>query len=255
MSHLSILPGSNGLRFIQGTSELPARLDFLADTDYSNTLRLNDFEISTVEHLLAAFYLCGITDADIEIKGSEVPILDGSARPYVELLKEAGRSPLEKHALCLRIMRSVTARRGDSFARLEPSLDFELEVSIDYDHPKIGRQSFSARVGEECRNEDFVSARTFGFLEDEHKLHSLGLALGTSAENTLLFSDAKSPAPEMRYVDEPVRHKALDALGDLSLLGFRIAGRYVAHKAGHGLNALLLRKLIRERENYQIEYL
>jgi len=205
----------------------------------STTVVGERFKVRTVEHLLAAMFANGVASAVIVLDADEVPIMDGSARPFVRALEEAGTRVLKSPGRGLRISRPFAVSDGGASIVAEPPcVDDVLDLSyaIEYAHPAIGRQSFSVRLtpGEFAR--EIAPARTFGFLGDVEELHRRGLALGASYENTVVLDAGAVISGPLRFPDEFVRHKLLDLAGDLALLGRPLAGRVTAHKAGHRLH-------------------
>lgn len=253
-SYLRILPFEHGIRFRRKGCELPADLRHLSDSTYSNTLSAGDVGVRTVEHLMAAFSACGVSDALVDIKGDEVPILDGSAGPFCKALRSAGLRNIGRPAMRLHVIKSVQISEGPRIVRLEPCRRFEMDIEIDFEHQSIGRQRYCCIPDSGTDFEDIIWARTFGFAADAAALRARGLALASSTENTVIFDCSGPLNGTMRFPDEPVRHKALDALGDLALLGLPIVGRYVGHMGGHSLNARLIRRLLSDSDNYRIEY-
>ena len=201
--------------------------------------------VSTIEHLMAALAGCGIHNALIRINGPEVPILDGSAAPFVRKLVAAGlreqRAPLE----IIRILRPVELRMGDALARLEPADGFEIDFEIDFPDPAIGRQVKSLDMANGAFARELSDSRTFCRRADVEAMQTAGLALGGSYDNAVVVDGAQVLSPGgLRHADEPVRHKMLDALGDLAVAGAPILGRYTGLRAGHALTGQVLRALL-----------
>ena len=200
--------------------------------------------VATVEHLMAALAGCEIDNVEIEISGPEVPIMDGSAEPFVFLIECAGTEEQKAPRRAIRILKPVIAHIGSAVAKLSPASDFSMKVVIDFDNPAIGAQAFNLDVTSEVFKAEISRARTFGFLEDVEALRKAGLALGGSLENAIVVSgDRILNEGGLRYSDEFVRHKALDSIGDLYLAGAPILGHYHGNQSGHGLNNRLLRTL------------
>lgn len=240
-----LFPSDGGLRVMRrGTSFAatwanvrPARLcTLLASPDDPS------FTLSTVEHLMAALAGAGVTDAVIEVSGPEVPILDGSALPFLDAVEDAGTEMVPGARDRLVITKPVVYAEGEASAALLPADRFTAEFAIDFAHPAIGRQAFAF----DPRSDDFrsglASARTFCMDEDVRRMRASGLALGGSMRNAVVFGEDGVMNPEgLRFRDEPVRHKLLDALGDLHLAGADIVGRFVGLRSGHLMTNMLLR--------------
>lgn len=242
-------PAGHGRRFqrmdLPGQPEIPAHIDQVRDTFLATTLGQSPASVSTVEHLLAACVICGVDNLQVQVWGSELPVLDGSAAPFMD--RFTSLTP-QSAAPVLEILAPVEVRLGARAARILPSPELRLELAIDFEHPAIGRQSLSLGP------QDFASvatARTFGFAEQIQALHQAGRALGGSLDNALVF-DASGPVNAPRMADEPVRHKALDLLGDLALVGARLQGRVVSERPGHALTQALLTELMRRPECWRL---
>ena len=226
---------------------VPARPENVSDTRLSTTLEQNGVKISTVEHLMSAFAGLGIDNAYVELSAPEVPIMDGSAGPFVFLLQSAGI--LEQDALkqFMRIKKPLVVEDGDKWVRFEPFNGFKVSFAIDFDHPILQNSTQNASV--DFSTTSFVKevsrARTFGFMDDLEALRNAGLAQGGSFDNAIVMDSFHILNDDgLRYEDEFVKHKVLDAIGDLYLLGYPLIGAFSAHKSGHELNNKLLRKLI-----------
>ena len=201
---------------------------------------------STAEHVLAALSGIGVDNAIIEIDGPEVPIMDGSAAPFVDAIDQAGVFTLPVPRRYIRVLKPVRVAKGDCYGELRPHPQgFRVELEIDFDHPLIGRQGIALDVGPETFRRELARARTFGFMKDVSKLWSAGYALGASFDNTLVINDDRLLNPEgLRFADEFARHKALDAIGDLALAGAPLLGAYRSVKGGHKLNHAVLSALM-----------
>lgn len=248
-------PVDTGLIFrrhdLPGQPALKADWRHVVDTRFATTLRLGDCSVATVEHLLAAAYGLGIDNLIVEMDGGEVPIMDGSAARFVGMLKEAGIQDQEKPIVCLALHRPVRISDGDREATLEPADDLQLSVVIDFDHPRIGRQSFSLIVSESTFEKELSRARTFGFLSDVESMKANGLAKGGSLGNAVVLGEEEVINSDgLRYPDEFVRHKTLDCLGDLSLFGMPVMAHYSGYKPGHSLNLRILRQVFDDPRNY-----
>jgi len=202
--------------------------------------------VSTIEHVMAALCGLGVDNAIIEIDGPEAPIMDGSAAAFVAAIDQAGIVALSEPRRYTKVLKPIRVSKGDAYAELTPhDRGFHVDVTIDFNHPLIGQQSVAFDVEPTTFRREVARARTFGFMKDVSKLWSAGYALGASLENTLVVADDRLLNPEgLRYADEFVRHKALDAIGDLALAGAPILGAYKSVKGGHKLNHAILCALI-----------
>ncbi|MCX7983246.1 MAG: UDP-3-O-acyl-N-acetylglucosamine deacetylase [Syntrophales bacterium] len=237
-------------RDLPGNPSVNANLFNVRDTRFATTIGLNGVTVSTVEHLLSAFRGLGIDNAIVELDSFEVPIMDGSARPFVEMIKSAGleRQTKRKKFLLIKKAIAVVGENG-AYARFEPSDKFVITYSIDFPHPAIGVQNLSLEFSTEEYEKNIAAARTFGFLKDLEYFQAVGLALGGSLRNAIVLDEKKILNKEgLRCPDEFVKHKILDAIGDLSLIGYPIVGHFIAHKSGHYLNNLLLKELFQRRD-------
>ena len=235
--------------------EIPARARNVGDTTLSTTLALGDVKVSTVEHLLSAMAGLGIDNAYVEINADEVPIMDGSAGPFVFLLQSAGIEEQQAAKKFIRIKREVTVTDGDKVASFLPREGFKVTFTIDFDHPVFHGRSATAEV--DFCSTSFVRevsrARTFGFMHEIEYLRAKGLAQGGSVDNAIVVDEYRILNEDgLRYEDEFVRHKVLDAIGDLYLLGNSLIGEFRAYKSGHALNNLLLRELINQPDAWEV---
>lgn len=226
--------------------EIPAKAENVGDTRLSTSLVKDGVRISTVEHLLSAFAGLGIDNAYVDVSAAEVPIMDGSAGPFVFLIQSAGVEEQNSPKRFIRILETIEVRDGDKFARFEPFDGFKVSFGIDFDHPVIDHEYRRSTI--DFSSTSFVKevsrARTFGFLRDIEMLRDNGLALGGSMENAIVVDDYKVLNEDgLRYDDEFVKHKILDAIGDLYLLGHSLIGSFQGYKSGHALNNKLLREL------------
>jgi UDP-3-O-[3-hydroxymyristoyl] N-acetylglucosamine deacetylase len=227
--------------------EIPARAKYVGDTQLSTTLEKDGVRISTVEHLLSAFAGLGIDNAYVDVSAAEVPIMDGSAGPFVFLIQSAGMEEQNAAKRFIRIKKTVEVEDGDKRARFEPFDGFKVSFGIDFDHPVFHREAKSASI--DFSSTSFVRevsrARTFGFLRDIEMLRERNLALGGSMDNAVVVDDYRVLNEDgLRYEDEFVKHKILDAIGDLYLLGHSLIGAFSGYKSGHALNNRLLKTLI-----------
>ncbi|MDI6777177.1 MAG: UDP-3-O-acyl-N-acetylglucosamine deacetylase [Syntrophales bacterium] len=238
---------------LPGNNRIKAFLENVSDTRLATTIGINGVKASTVEHLLSAFSGMGIDNAVVEIDAHEVPVMDGSALPFVTMLKDVGIEVQDKCRKWLVIKEKVYVSDGVGTAMFLPSPEFEITYKIDFEHPLIGQQSYHTTFSEATYEREICAARTFGFLRDVEYLQAKGLALGGSLQNAVVLDDRKVINKEgLRYPDEFVKHKILDAIGDLSLLGMPIIGHFVAYKSGHTLNNLFLKELLAHKEKWSI---
>jgi len=251
---LAPAPVDSGIVFTSRGVEIPAISQFVVDTTLNTSLGRGSVRIGTVEHLLAALSGCGIDNARIEVDGPEIPIADGSSEPFVGLIREAGIHEQRAPRRYLMVRRPVTVSDEDKLARLSPARGkFAIQYTIDFHHPLISDQSYSLEVTEKSFQKDIARARTFGFKRDVEHLHRAGLARGGSLDNAVVVDDFNILNPEgLRYPDEFVRHKILDALGDLSLIGMPVIGQLTAVKSGHALNQLLVRRILAEPDACEV---
>ena len=234
--------------------EIVARAENVGDTSLSSTLVKGGVRIATVEHLLSAMAGLGIDNAYVDLSASEVPIMDGSAGPFVFLLQSAGIAEQEAAKRFIRIKKPVLVEEGDKWARFEPFDGFKVGFSIDFRHPIFTRRSSSAEI--DFSTTSFVKevsrARTFGFMRDIEMLREQNLVLGGSMDNAIVLDDYRVLNEDgLRYEDEFVKHKILDAIGDLYLLGHSLIGAFYGHKSGHSLNNRLLRKLLADTDAWE----
>jgi len=232
-------------RDLPGNNRIKADVHNVRDTTLATTLGLNGVTISTVEHLMSAFSGMGVDNAVVEVNAPEVPIMDGSSRPFVELLKSVGTHVQGKCKRLIVIKKKVSVAEGESTAMLLPSPEFRITYKIEFNHPSIGIQSYDMKLSDVSYAEEICAARTFGFLKDVEYLQAKGLALGGSLRNAVVLDENRIiNKGGLRFPGEFVKHKILDAIGDLSLLGIPIIGHFVAFKSGHRLNNLLLKELM-----------
>jgi UDP-3-O-[3-hydroxymyristoyl] N-acetylglucosamine deacetylase len=246
---LAPAPADSGITFVRMDLgvELPARSERVVDTTLSTSLGNGIARIATVEHVMAALHGMGIDNCRVEVDGPEVPILDGSAAPFVCLIQEAGVRllPLGKRYIVLE--RPVEIRDGDKVARLEPADGFSIDFTADFAHPLITNQSFRVALSDRTFEREVARARTFCFLRDIERMQAMGLARGGSLENAIVVDEFSILNPEgLRFSDEFARHKVLDAVGDLALLGLPVVAHLTAVKSGHALNQALVRKVLAE---------
>ena len=235
--------------------EIKAHVSNVGDTTMATSLKNGSHEMSTVEHLMSALSGLGVDNLYVEVSAGELPIMDGSAAPFVFLLQSAGIVEQEAEKKFLRILKPVTYEKGDVSATLLPYDGFQLSYTLEYDHPVFKKHEHTSTV--EFSTTSYVKevsrARTFGFLADYEKLRAMNLAKGGSLDNAVVVDDYRILNEEgLRLEDEFVKHKILDAIGDLYLLGYSVIGKFVGHKSGHGPNNVLLRKLLDDPQAYEI---
>jgi UDP-3-O-[3-hydroxymyristoyl] N-acetylglucosamine deacetylase len=247
-------PAEHGIRFRRTDLdvEIPATLEHLARLDHATTLSREGVSVDTVEHLLSALLALGVDDVLVEVDSPEIPVLDGSASPFVILIHEAGLKPHNTPRRALRVLKPVEVKQNGKWARLTPADHFRITYAIGFDHPLLRHQSASFRVTAETFVEQVAPARTFGFLREVEMLRRSGLALGGSLENAVVIGETGVLNSHLRFEDEFVRHKILDAIGDLALLGHPLVGHLEAEKAGHALHTALARKLMATPEAWTL---
>jgi UDP-3-O-[3-hydroxymyristoyl] N-acetylglucosamine deacetylase len=248
-------PASSGIRFRRtdlGNLEIQATVANLAGRHYATGLAQDEGSVETVEHLLAALVSLGIDNVLVELNYPEVPIMDGSAAPFVYLIQEAGFRSLGVPKRVLRVIEPVELTRGDKRIALYPCDHFKISYSISFDHPLLRHQARTVSVSEESFVEEIAPARTFGFLKEVELLRQHGLALGGSLENAIVIGETGVLNNQLRFEDEFVRHKILDAIGDLALVGYPVLGHLVAHRGGHALHTAFAAKLLEERHAWEI---
>lgn len=232
---------------------IPLTPDYVIDTKMATVIGKDGVIISTIEHLLSAIYAYGIDNLRIVLDNDEIPILDGSSSGFCMLLDEVGIKVQEKTKKVIVIKKEVEVSIDDKFVKLKPSNHIIYDFSINFEHPAIGEQEFKFDYSIEEYKENISRARTFGFLHEVQYLRSIGLAQGGSLDNAIVLDEQKILNPEgLRYPDEFVKHKILDAIGDMSLLRYTMIGEYNAHASSHHLNHLLTKKLLESEENYEI---
>lgn len=235
------------------TVSIAARSENVVDTRLATVIGCGEVRISTVEHLLATLSAYGVDNLHIDIDGPEVPVMDGSAAPFASLIEAAGIRKLSKSRVYLAIRQPVTVTDGEKRVNIIPSRFFRMTYDIAFDHPCIALQQRSVKVNAESFRRELAPARTFGFLRDVERLKAVGLARGGSLENAIVIDDERILNPEgLRFPDEFVRHKILDAVGDLSLIGYPILGHVRAYKAGHDINHQLVQKVLANPHCWQL---
>ena len=264
--HLNLkpLPAGSGIIFRRtdldaraGSIDIPARHDHVVDTRLCTVIGNPDrseCRVSTVEHLMAALAGCGIHNLLVEIDGPEVPILDGSSASFVFLIECAGIATQHAPVARIEVLRTVRVEHGAAFAELRPSaFGFDMALSIDFAAPAIGKQALSMRLSAETFRDELARSRTFTMVQEVDALRAAGLALGGSLDNAIVVDNDRILNPAgLRMENEFVRHKMLDAVGDLSLAGAPLCGRFVAHRTGHALNNRLLLALFADDANWRL---
>jgi UDP-3-O-[3-hydroxymyristoyl] N-acetylglucosamine deacetylase len=248
-------PADHGIRFQRtdlGGLEIPATVTHLGGIQYQTGLTREAVSVETVEHLLAALTALGIDNVIVELNHPEVPIMDGSSAPFVYLITEAGVKRLQAPRRYLKVLRPISLTNGDKRIALYPSDHFKVTYSISFDHPLLRHQSRTMRITEETFVEEIAPARTFGFLKEVEMLRQRGLALGGSLDNAIVLGETGVLNNALRFEDEFVRHKILDVIGDLSLVGYPVVGHLVAHRGGHALHTAFAAKILEEQDAWRI---
>ena len=258
--YLTLRPAAAGTGIVFRRTDLESPVDIKAtpyavgDTRLSSCLEKDGVRVSTVEHLMSALAGLGVDNAYVDLTAPEVPIMDGSAGPFVFLLQSAGLEEQKAPKKFIRILKSVEVRDGDKWVRFDPHNGFKLDLSIDFDHPALerSRQSVCVDFSTTSYIKEVSRARTFGFMQDVEAMREQGLALGGSLDNAIVMDEYRVLNSDgLRYEDEFVKHKVLDAIGDLYLLGHPLIGAFSGYKSGHALNNLLLRRLVEQQAAWQ----
>lgn len=250
--HLRILPAPAGTGIVfrrvdlEGF-EVEAVSRNVARVSYATSLMKKGVLISTTEHLLSAFIGMGVDNAIVELDNLELPILDGSALPFVEMITQAGLRQQRRKRVYLRILRPCELREGDKFIGIYPAERYSVSYAIDFPHPLIGSERFQVELSNGSYVELIAAARTFGFLEQQRAMLHMGLIRGASRENCVVLTPDGIDNPPLRFADEFVRHKVLDLIGDLALFGKRILGYVKADRAGHALHTAIVSRVLRDR--------
>jgi UDP-3-O-[3-hydroxymyristoyl] N-acetylglucosamine deacetylase len=248
-SHLRLVPAppDTGIVFRRMDLDgfpIEAHVRNVARVSYATSLMKQGVLLSTVEHLLAALYACGVDNVFIEIDALELPILDGSAQPFVEMLQTAGLRRQRRRRTYLKVVKPLEVSDGDRRIGIYPGDDFRVRCYVDYAHPKVGKQEVELVVTKPSFSRELATARTFGFVSDFDGLRAMGLIRGGSLENAIVLSQDDILNGPVRFPDEFVRHKALDLIGDLALVGRPLKAHVVAYKAGHALHTQLVTRLL-----------
>src|SRR5215203_1235993 len=254
---LSMRPAAagSGIRFRRadlGGLEVPATVQHVGGINYATGLTRDAVHIDTVEHLLSALVSLGVDNVLIELNSPEVPIMDGSAAPFVYLIQEAGVKVQSAARTYLKVLRPITMTRGDKRIALYPSDHFKVTYSIAFDHPLLRHQSRTIRLSEDVFIDEIAPARTFTFLKEVEMLRQRGLALGGSLENAIVVGDTGVLNNALRFDDEFVRHKILDVIGDMALIGLPVIGHLVAHRGGHALHTAFAAQVMEESDAWTL---
>ncbi|MDO8282390.1 MAG: UDP-3-O-acyl-N-acetylglucosamine deacetylase [Thermodesulfovibrionia bacterium] len=249
-------PRDTGIIFVRtdkGNAEIKACVSSVSDTTFATTLSSHGAKVGTVEHLLAAFAGLNVDNVYVDLDGPEVPVMDGSAIAFVSLILEAGVAQQAKTITCIRIFKPIAIMEGPSQIAITPYEGTKITYRLYYTHPAFGEQKMGIDVYRNSFIDELAPARTFGFLSDVEKMRARGLARGGSLENAIVLGQNEIINKEMlRFKDEFVRHKILDLIGDMSLLGVPIYGHIIANKSGHTMNVKLLKKILLSRDSWEI---
>ena len=248
------LPDS-GIRFRRADldgHEIPAMVENVSGIHYATGLEVDSGSVETVEHLLAALISMGVDNVIIELNQREVPIMDGSAAPFVYLVQEAGMRRQAKARRFLKVTRPISLSMGDKQIALYPSEHFKITYSISFDHPLLEHQSREIQLNKESFVDQIAPARTFGFLKEVESLRRQGLALGGSLDNAIVLSESGVLNRSLRFEDEFVRHKILDAIGDLALVGYPLIGHLVVNRGGHALHTAFASTVLKNDEAWEL---
>jgi UDP-3-O-[3-hydroxymyristoyl] N-acetylglucosamine deacetylase len=219
----------------------------VARVSYATSLMRQGVLLSTTEHLLAALYSCGIDNVYVELDALELPILDGSSKPFIDMLARTGTRRLRRQRKYLRVLKPLEFSDGDRRIGIYPCDEFRVHCFVDYDHPDVGPQDVELTVNRKSFSRELAPARTFGFMKDFAGLRAMGLIRGGSMDNAIVLDEEKILNGPLRFADEFGRHKALDLIGDLALVGRPLQARIVAHKAGHALHTQLVTRLLADQ--------
>jgi UDP-3-O-[3-hydroxymyristoyl] N-acetylglucosamine deacetylase len=248
-SHLRLVPApaDTGIVFRRvdlDNFEIEAHVRNVARVSYATSLMKKGVLLSTTEHLLAALYSCGVDNVFVEIDALELPILDGSSQPFIEMLEQAGVRRLRKRRRYLKVLKALEFTDGGRRIGIYPAEDFEVTCFVEYAHPAVGAQEIKMRVGRESFIRTLAPARTFGFVQDFEGMRRMGLIRGGSLENAIVLNETGVMNGPLRFPDEFGRHKTLDLIGDLALVGRPLLARVEAYKAGHALHTQLVTRLL-----------
>lgn len=252
---LEPLEENSGIVFYRSDVDvaIPLLPENVVDTKMATVIGKEGHVISTIEHMLSAVYAYGIDNLKIIVDADEIPVMDGSSASFCMLLDEAGKQELNVPKKVMRIKKDITIQEGEKYVKLSPSSDLKYNFTIKFPHPAINQQDYVLNFTKQTYKEEISRARTFGFLHEVQYLRSKGLALGGSLENAVVLDEKKVLNPEgLRYKDEFVRHKILDAIGDMALIGMNFVGNYEAMAGSHDLNHKLTLELLKNPANYEV---
>ena len=252
---LEPLEANSGIIFYRSDVDvaIPLKPENVVDTQMATVIGREGHFISTIEHMLSAVYSYGIDNLKVIVDADEIPVMDGSSASFCILLDEAGVVELDAPKQIMRIKKEIKVQEGDKYVKLTPSDDLRYDFTIKFKHPVIDKQEYVLEFTKENYKNEIARARTFGFLHEVQYLRSKGLALGGSLENAVVLDEKKVLNPEgLRFTDEFVRHKILDAIGDMSLIGMSFIGNYEAFAGSHDLNHKLTLALLKDPENYEV---
>jgi len=250
-------PPDSGIRFIRkdisNRSMIKVHFDHVVDTMMSTTIGHNGYKVSTIEHLMAAFFGMGIDNARVEVEGPEIPIMDGSAAPFIFLLKSVGIREQNKPKKFIVIKKTLKIKDGDRSIHIHPSKELKITYTIDFEHPMLKNQQYELCFSGKDFLQEISRARTFGFLKDIQVLRENGLAKGGSLDNAIVIDDFRVLNEDgLRYADEFVRHKILDFIGDLAVIGSPVIGHFIINKSGHTLNQMMLKELVKAKRCWKL---
>jgi UDP-3-O-[3-hydroxymyristoyl] N-acetylglucosamine deacetylase len=248
-SHLRLVPApaDTGIVFRRvdlDNFEIEAHVRNVARVSYATSLMKKGVLLSTTEHVLAALYSCGVDNVYVELDALELPILDGSSQPFIDMLHQAGVRNLRKRRRYLKVVKPLEFTEGGRHIGIYPADDFSVRCFVEYDHPAVGAQEIALRVNRKSFSTMLAPARTFGFVKDFEGLRRMGLIRGGSLDNAIVLNEQGIMNGPLRFPDEFGRHKALDLIGDLALVGRQLLARVEAHKAGHALHTQLVTRLL-----------
>jgi len=251
-------PANTGIVFrrvdVKPVEEIRARVDLVHDTRLSTCMEQNGVRIATVEHLMSALSGLGVDNAYVDLDSAEVPIMDGSAGTFIFLLQSAGIAEQSAAKKFIRVKKGIEVKQGDKWVRFDPYNGYKLTFTINFAHPVFAntRQHVTVDLGEESYVRDISRARTFGFMQDVEAMRAQGLALGGSLDNAIVMDEYRVlNADGLRFEDEFVKHKVLDAIGDLYMLGYPLIGAFSGFKSGHALNNALVRALLADEQAWE----
>jgi UDP-3-O-[3-hydroxymyristoyl] N-acetylglucosamine deacetylase len=224
--------------------EIEAHVRNVARVSYATSLMKQGVLLSTTEHILAALYSCGVDNVYVELDALELPILDGSAQPFIDLLSRAGTRRLRRQRRYIRVLKPLEFADGDRRIGIYPADEFRVHCFVDYNHPSVGPQDVELTVNRDSFSRELAPARTFGFMKDFAGMKAMGLIRGGALDNAIVLDDTSVMNGPLRFPDEFGRHKALDLIGDLALVGRPLLARIIAHKAGHALHTQLVTRLL-----------